>query len=131
VLVHGDLHEGQLLVDLEPPHALRGILDWQTARIDHPFVELDLGEWGTALWRGHRSHFPELRARAWEAYRAERDLDPGLAGVFEWHHATTHARKLLGVDRFPVAHPPSVVGTLDEARAAVLAALAAVETTAP
>ena len=70
VLVHGDLHEGQLLVDPEPPHRLTGILDWQTARVDHPFVEFDLGEWGTALWRGHRADFPELRRRAWDAYAA-------------------------------------------------------------
>jgi aminoglycoside phosphotransferase (APT) family kinase protein len=126
VLVHGDLHEGQLLVDEEPPHALTGILDWQTARVDHPFVEFDLGEWGTAIWRAHRHHFPELRRAAWVAYARERGLPDDLGPVFEWHHATAHARKRLGVDRFPVDHPPEVVGTPEEARAAVRAALAAI-----
>lgn len=123
VLVHGDLHEGQLLVDAEPPHALTGILDWQTARVDHPFVEFDLGEWGTAMWRGHREEFPELRRRAWDAYALERGLPADLAPVFEWHHACSHARRLLGMSTFPVAHPPGVVGTLDEARAQVRASL--------
>ncbi len=126
VLVHGDLHEGQLLVEPEPPHALTGILDWQTARIDHPFVDFDLGEWGTAIWRGHRAHFPELRRHAWEAYAARRGLPGDLAAVFEWHHATAHARRLLGARPFPVAHDPGVVGTLDEARRRVQDALRAV-----
>jgi aminoglycoside phosphotransferase (APT) family kinase protein len=125
VLVHGDLHEGQLLVDADPPHGLTGILDWQTARVDHPFVEFDLGEWGTALWRGHRVHLRELRRRAWDAYSAERGLPDDLAAVFEWHHTCAHARKVLGIDPFPVAHGPDVVGTAAEARAAVRSALAA------
>jgi aminoglycoside phosphotransferase (APT) family kinase protein len=129
VLVHGDLHEGQLLVDARAPHPLTGILDWQTARVDHPFVEFDLGEWGTAIWRGHRSEFPALRAAAWTAYADERGLPADLAPVFEWHHAVTHARRLLGRRNFPVAHGPGVVGTLADARTEVRAALRLVEVT--
>ena len=125
VLVHGDLHEGQLLVEPAPPHRLTGVLDWQTARIDHPFVDFDLGEWGTAIWRGHRAHFPELRRRAWDAYAAVRGLPQDLAAVFEWHHATAHARRLLGHRNFPVAHGDGVVGTLEEARSRVRDALRA------
>jgi aminoglycoside phosphotransferase (APT) family kinase protein len=123
VLVHGDLHEGQLLVDPEPPHRLTGILDWQTARVDHPFVEFDLGEWGTAIWREHRGAFPELRRRAWTSYAAARRLPDDLGLVFEWHHALAHARKRLGIDAFPVVHGPDVVGTPGEARDAVRRAL--------
>jgi aminoglycoside phosphotransferase (APT) family kinase protein len=48
VLVHGDIHEGQLLAD---GVRLTGILDWETVRLDHPFWDLDLGAWGTGLWR--------------------------------------------------------------------------------
>ena len=47
VLVHGDIHEDQLLV---VDGQLSGILDWETARIDHPFWDFDLLEWGTELW---------------------------------------------------------------------------------
>ncbi|MEQ1786359.1 MAG: aminoglycoside phosphotransferase family protein [Acidimicrobiales bacterium] len=122
VLVHGDLHEGQLLVGADPPHVLTGILDWQTARVDHPFVEFDLGEWGTAIWRAHRSEFPELRRRAWGAYALERGLPDELGLVFEWHHACSHVRKLLG-RTFPVVHDEGIVGTLSEARAQVRTAL--------
>ena len=125
VLVHGDLHEGQLLVTPGAPHRLTAILDWQTARVDHPFVEFDLGEWGTALWRGHRRHLAGLRHRAWEAYAEARGLPDDLGAVFEWHHACAHARKVLGIDPFPVQHGPEIVGSPDEARDAVRAALAA------
>jgi aminoglycoside phosphotransferase len=42
VLVHGDIHEDQLLAD---GGRLTGIIDWETARVDHPFWDFDLGEW--------------------------------------------------------------------------------------
>lgn len=72
VLVHGDIHEDQLLA---ADGRLTGILDWETARIDHPFWDFDLGEWGTGLWRRHRSEFTRLWAVAWRAYAAIRGLD--------------------------------------------------------
>jgi hypothetical protein len=34
VLVHGDIHEDQILADGD---RLTGIIDWETARVDHPF----------------------------------------------------------------------------------------------
>ena len=40
--------------------------------------------------------------------------------MFEWHHACAHARKVLGIDAFPVEHGPDVVGHAPtEARDAV------------
>lgn len=72
VLVHGDVHEDQLLADED---TLTGILDWETARIDHPFFDFDFGEWGTGLWRRHRSDFPELWRRLWASYADARGLD--------------------------------------------------------
>jgi aminoglycoside phosphotransferase (APT) family kinase protein len=131
VLVHGDIHEGQLLVDPDPPHELTGILDWQTARVDHPFVDFDLGEWGTEMWRGHRRSFPELRRRAWIAYATARDIDPEVGAALEWFHACSHARRLVGDGSFPVVHPPEVVGTPAEARTAITAALHALAELAP
>jgi aminoglycoside phosphotransferase (APT) family kinase protein len=43
-LVHGDIHDGQLLADGD---RLTGIIDWETARTDHPYWDLDPGQWGT------------------------------------------------------------------------------------
>jgi aminoglycoside phosphotransferase (APT) family kinase protein len=105
VLVHGDIHEDQLLaVDDQ----LTGILDWETARIDHPFWDFDLGEWGTGLWRRRRRDFSHLWAVLWRAYADERGLDPDPAPL----EAAFRLRQALHL----VEHggDPSVVGTIDE-----------------
>ena len=72
VLVHGDVHEDQLLAD---GGSLTGVLDWETARVDHPYYDFDFGEWGSGLWRDHRPEFPELWRRMWTAYADARGLD--------------------------------------------------------
>jgi aminoglycoside phosphotransferase (APT) family kinase protein len=113
VLVHSDLHAGQMLVDPDT-HALLGIVDWQGARRDHPFVEVDLGEWSTAMWHRHRSEFTRLRAAYWTGYvdrGAGRTEDGPLC---EWVWSVAHA---LSFDEIRVGGPgrEDVVGTRDEA----------------
>jgi aminoglycoside phosphotransferase (APT) family kinase protein len=105
VLVHGDIHEDQLLAD---GGRLTGVIDWETARVDHPFWDFDLGEWGTGLWRRRRRDFSALWARGWRAYAQARGLDVDsrpLETAFRLRHA-------LGL----LADPgdPAVVGTLEE-----------------
>lgn len=122
VPIHGDLHEAQLLIEPEDGFRLTGVIDWQTAVVDHPFAEFDLEEWGPTIWREHRASFPILRSRFWKGYAPARGLDPGLGAVFECIHALSLALKLERE-----AHPAfdaRVLGTLDEARAGALAALA-------
>jgi aminoglycoside phosphotransferase (APT) family kinase protein len=105
VLVHGDIHEGQMLaIDGE----LTGILDWETARVDHPFWDFDLGEWGTGLWRRHRCDFSRLWASAWRSYALERELDTD-ASPLETAFRLRQALYLLENDR-----DPDVVGTMEE-----------------
>jgi len=104
VLVHGDIHEAQLLSD---GGQLTGIIDWETARVDHPFWDFDLGEWGTGLWR-RRHDLSTLWARGWLAYAQTRGLGTDsrpLETVFRLRHAL----RLL-------ADPgnPAVVGTIEE-----------------
>jgi aminoglycoside phosphotransferase (APT) family kinase protein len=72
VLVHGDIHEDQLLA---VNGRLTGIIDWETARVDHPFWDFDLGEWGTGLWRRRRRDFSALWSRAWRPYAQARSLN--------------------------------------------------------
>ena len=105
VLVHGDIHEDQLLAD---GGRLTGIIDWETARVDHPFWDFDLGEWGTGLWRRRRRDFGALWARGWRAYAQTRGLDTD-ARPLETAFRLRHALGLL-------ADPgdPAVVGTLEE-----------------
>lgn len=105
VLVHGDIHEDQLLAD---GRRLTGIIDWETARIDHPFWDFDLGEWGTGLWRRSRRDFSALWARGWRAYSAARALDMDsrpLETAFRLRHAL-HLRDDPG--------DPAVLGTVEE-----------------
>jgi aminoglycoside phosphotransferase (APT) family kinase protein len=69
VLVHGDVNEGQILVDDDL--RVTGILDWETAHLGHPLKDFDFGEWGYGIfaWDGH---FDLLRRRLWEAYAGAR-----------------------------------------------------------
>jgi aminoglycoside phosphotransferase (APT) family kinase protein len=48
VLVHGDINEGQIVVD--DKLSVTGILDWETARIGHPLKDFDFGEWGFGIF---------------------------------------------------------------------------------
>lgn len=113
VLVHSDLHAGQMLVDPET-FELTGIIDWQGARRDHPFVDVDLGEWGTPTWTRHRGEFTRLRAAYWSGY-AEASGAPAADGLLcEWVWSVAHA---LSFDHIRQGGPDrvDVVGTRDEA----------------
>jgi aminoglycoside phosphotransferase (APT) family kinase protein len=105
VLVHGDIHEDQLLAD---GGQLTGVIDWETARVDHPYWDFDLGEWGTGLWRRRRRDFSALWARGWRAYARQRGLDTDPRPL-ETAFRLRHALRLL-------ADPgdPAVVGTPEE-----------------
>ena len=115
VLVHGDIHEDQLLaVD----GRLTGILDWETARVDHPFWDFDLGEWGTGLWRTHRRDFSRLWAIAWGAYASERGLDADPLPL-ETAFRIRHALALLDDADSSTAGDPAIVGTITAHLAAI------------
>jgi aminoglycoside phosphotransferase (APT) family kinase protein len=105
VLVHGDIHEDQLLAD---DGRLTGVLDWETARIDHPFWDFDFGEWGTGIWRRRRHDFGALWSRGWRAYAEVRGLDTDsrpLEAAFRLRHALA---LMIGVG------DPAVTGTVEE-----------------
>jgi aminoglycoside phosphotransferase (APT) family kinase protein len=105
VLVHGDIHGGQLLAD---GGRLTGIIDWETARVDHPFWDLDPGQWGAGLWQRRRRDPGGLRAQQWRAYARARGLDADSRPL----ETAFRLRDALGL----VADPgdPAVVGTLEE-----------------
>lgn len=105
VLVHGDIHEDQLLTD---DGQLTGIIDWETARVDHPFWDFDLSEWGTDLWRAHRHEFSVLWARWWRAYANERGLNLDSRPL-ELGFRLRQALRLLDG-----AGDPAVAGTIEE-----------------
>jgi aminoglycoside phosphotransferase (APT) family kinase protein len=104
VLVHGDIHDGQLLAD---GGRLTGIIDWETARVDHPFWDFDLGQGATGPRRRRRDS-SALGARGWRAYAQARGLDVGSRPL-ETAFRLRHALRLL-------ADPgdPAVDGTIEE-----------------
>ncbi len=69
VLVHGDINEGQILVNGDL--GVTGILDWETAGVGHPLKDFDFGEWGYGIFAWEPS-FDVLRRRMWEAYARAR-----------------------------------------------------------
>jgi Phosphotransferase enzyme family len=107
VLVHGDLHQHQLLV---AGGEITGILDWETARVDHPFWDFDLGEWGTGLWRAHRRDFSQLWAAAWREYAAVRGIDPDPAPL----ETAFRLRQALALMDGDGLSDPAVAGTVQE-----------------
>lgn len=68
-LVHGDVNEGQILVDRRL--RVTGILDWETAHVGHPLKDFDFGEWGYGIF-AWEERFDVLRRRLWTAYAAAR-----------------------------------------------------------
>ena len=108
MLVHGDIHEDQLLAD---GGELTGVIDWETARVDHPFWDFDLGEWGTGLWRRRRRDFSALWARGWVPYAQRRGLDTDPRPL-ETAFRLRHALRLLADPAD--AGQPDVVGTIEE-----------------
>jgi aminoglycoside phosphotransferase (APT) family kinase protein len=66
VAVHGELSEGQFLLDDEL--ALTGVVDWDALHVAHSLVDLDLGLGGHRM---HRSD-PVLKERIWRSYVDER-----------------------------------------------------------
>ena len=115
VLVHGDLHEGQLLVDARTLRTRSpGILDWQTARVDHPSWSSTSASGAPRSGAATAPTSPTCGGGVGRL-RGERGPPDDLGPVFEWHHACVHARNSRPRPS-PWRTAPSVVGTLAEAR---------------
>jgi len=74
VMVHGDLHEGQLVLPDPGDARITCILDWDTAAVDNPIRDFNYGEWSIAFWTW-RSSFLRFHHIMWEAYRAHRAVE--------------------------------------------------------
>ena len=101
VLLHGDIHEDQILVRSERNLDVTGILDWGNAGIGHPALEFNFGEWGEEIWRC-RDDFSVFRAALWSEYLDVRGLrGPSWESVHLLYTAqeiiwTMTARKPIG-----------------------------------
>lgn len=97
VLVHGDVNEGQVVVD--DTLSVTCVLDWERAHVGHPLKDFDFGEWGYGIF-AWEPHFGVLRRRMWEAYVAERGGSlPSwramhLAFCLAWAHGYSRGQRL-------------------------------------
>jgi len=73
VLIHGDVHEDQVLVELSDSMEITGVLDWETARIDNPVWDFNFGEWGLEIW-DWSDNFVQIRKKMWSTYLKERKI---------------------------------------------------------
>ena len=80
VLLHGDIHEDQILVRSESELEISGILDWGTASVGNPVHEFNFGEWSGDIFR-YRDHFRSFRDTIWSEYLDERHLPGPPAGT--------------------------------------------------
>jgi aminoglycoside phosphotransferase (APT) family kinase protein len=71
VTVHGELSDGQFLVDNEL--RITGVVDWDGLHTGHPLLDLDFGV-GTYRMFPAGQRCTELRRRVWAAYAAERTM---------------------------------------------------------
>jgi len=71
VTVHGELSDGQFLLDNEL--RVTGVVDWDGLHHGHPLLDLDSG---VGLYRLHyeRHRYTELRHRIWYSYARERGV---------------------------------------------------------
>ncbi len=101
VVLHGDIHEDQILVRSDVDLEVTGILDWGNAGIGNPVLEFNFGEWGGELWR-YRSDFSAFREAFWGEYLRTRGLDgPSWESVHLLYTVqeliwTMNARKAIG-----------------------------------
>ncbi|MHA1224628.1 MAG: aminoglycoside phosphotransferase family protein [Candidatus Heimdallarchaeaceae archaeon] len=73
VLLHGDIHEDQILVESKETMKITGIIDWETIRIGNPIWEFNFLEWGLTIWNW-RKNFSTLRRKMWKKYLNKRKI---------------------------------------------------------
>lgn len=73
VLIHGDIHEDQVLIDSLKSMKITGVLDWETARIDNPVWDFNFGEWGLEIWEWS-DDFLDFRKKMWSEYLKKRKI---------------------------------------------------------
>ncbi|SDS45886.1 Phosphotransferase enzyme family protein [Microlunatus soli] len=69
---HRDLNEGQIMINSDG--AVAGLIDWESAGVQHPLSDLDFGGWGPGVWQ-HEPEMSVLRKGFWRHYVRARGGD--------------------------------------------------------
>jgi aminoglycoside phosphotransferase (APT) family kinase protein len=68
---HRDINEGQIMIN--SAGRVTGLIDWESAGIQHPLNDLDFSTWGSGVWE-LEEHHDRLRRDFWDAYAAVRGV---------------------------------------------------------
>jgi len=71
-LTHRDINEGQILIGAD--RRVIGLIDWESAGVQHPLSDFDFGEWGFPIFVWE-ADFLQLRKAFWESYAEARGGD--------------------------------------------------------
>lgn len=62
---HRDINEGQIMIGADGQ--VIGLIDWESAGVQHPLSDFDFGEWGFGIF-AWEPEFLRLRRTFWESY---------------------------------------------------------------
>lgn len=71
-LTHRDINEGQIMIGAD--QQVIGLIDWESAGVQHPLSDFDFGEWGFSIF-AWEADFLQLRKALWESYAEIRGGD--------------------------------------------------------
>ncbi|WP_195908934.1 phosphotransferase family protein [Microlunatus sp. Gsoil 973] len=71
-LTHRDLNEGQIMIGAD--QQVIGLIDWESAGVQHPLSDFDFGEWGFGIF-AWEAEFSTLRRAFWDSYARARGGD--------------------------------------------------------
>jgi aminoglycoside phosphotransferase (APT) family kinase protein len=69
---HRDINEGQIMIGAD--QQVIGLIDWESAGVQHPLSDFDFGEWGFGIF-AWEADFGRLRRAFWESYAQTRGGD--------------------------------------------------------
>ena len=68
-LTHRDINEGQIMIGAD--RQVIGLIDWESAGVQHPLSDFDFGEWGFPIF-AWEADFLQLRKAFWQSYAETR-----------------------------------------------------------
>lgn len=94
-LLHGDMHEGQVLLLPDRRPTISGILDWEAVQVGNPLMDFSFHKWGWGRIWVFREHFAAWRRGLWTRYLAGRSIAGHSPGGLHLYCSLTEALRTL------------------------------------
>jgi len=82
VLLHADMHDGQLVLQPGAP-VIRGVIDWDNFCAGNPLVDFNTSKWFPDRMWLFRKDFHEMRVEMWQRYLERRGIADPVGRRFE------------------------------------------------